>query len=58
MEFFESFEPGLRYLREEKDRQKSLVVQPSHGGSAPLGIDLNAGTAKITITPKADPGSH
>lgn len=47
--FFELFQPGLRYLREEKDRQKILVAKPSHGGAAPLGIDLDAGTAKITI---------
>ena len=49
--FFELFQPGLRYLREEKekDRQKILVAKPSHGGAAPLGIDLDAGTAKISI---------
>jgi Family of unknown function (DUF6191) len=47
--FFELFQPGLKYLREEKDRQKILVAKPSHGGGAPLGIDLDAGTAKITI---------
>ena len=50
--FFELFEPGLKYLREEKDRQNILVAKPSHGGGAPLGIDLDAGTAKITIAPK------
>ena len=50
MNFLEIFEPGLKYLREEKDRQKILVVEPSHGGGAPLGIDLDARTAKITIT--------
>ena len=50
--FFELFQPGLKYLREEKDRQKILVAKPSHGGGAPLGIDLDAGTAKITIASK------
>jgi hypothetical protein len=54
MSFFELFQPGLKYLREEKDRQKILVAQPSHGGGAPLGIDLDAGTAKIAIAPKSD----
>ena len=49
MSFFEIFDPGARYLREEKDRQKMLVVQPEHGGGAPLGIDLDAGTAVIVI---------
>jgi Family of unknown function (DUF6191) len=52
--FFELFQPGLKYLREEKDRQKILVAKPSHGGGAPLGIDLDVGTAKITIAPKPD----
>jgi hypothetical protein len=51
--FFELFQPGLKYLREEKERQKMLVSKPTHGGGAPLGIDLDAGTAKITIRPKA-----
>jgi hypothetical protein len=53
--FLELFQPGLRHLREEKERQKMLVSKPTHGGGAPLGIDLNAGTAKITITPKTQP---
>ena len=55
MSFFELFQPELKYLREEKDRQKMLIAEPSHGGGAPLGIDLDAGTAKITITPRTDP---
>jgi len=54
MSFFEIFQPELKYLREEKERQKMLVSKPSHGGGAPLGIDLDAGTAKITITPGTD----
>ena len=51
MSFLEIFEPGLKHLREEKDRQKMLVVRPSHGGGAPLGIDLDAGTATFCVTP-------
>ena len=47
--FFELFQPGLRHLREERDRQKMTVANPGHGGGAPLGIDLDAGTAKIKI---------
>ena len=65
MSFLEIFEPGLKHLREEKDRQKMLVVSPSHGGGAPLGIDLNAGTATFSVTspqhaPDSDaaPDSH
>jgi hypothetical protein len=58
MSFFEIFEPGLKYVREEKERQKILVAKPSHGGEAPLGIDLDAGTAKIALPHKADHRSH
>ena len=33
-----------------------LVSKPTHGGGAPLGIDLEGGTAKISITrPAAAP---
>jgi hypothetical protein len=52
MSFFEIFNPGLRHQREERDRLKMLVSKPTHGGGAPLGIDLDGGTAKITITPR------
>ncbi|HSU37309.1 MAG TPA: DUF6191 domain-containing protein [Propionibacteriaceae bacterium] len=55
MSFFEIFNPGERYLREEKDRQKMLVVQPEHGGGAPLGIDLDAGTAVIVVPAPKQP---
>lgn len=51
MSFLEIFQPGLKYLREERDRQKMLVVRPSHGGGAPMGIDLDAGKATIAVTP-------
>jgi len=49
MSFFEIIQPGLRHLREERDRQRMLIVRPNHGGGAPLGIDLDAGTAKISL---------
>jgi hypothetical protein len=39
MSFLEVFEPGLNHLREEKGRQKILVVRPSHGGGATLRPD-------------------
>jgi hypothetical protein len=55
MSFLEIFQPGLKYLREERDRRKVLVANPTHGGGPPLGIDLDAGTAKITINRPAEP---
>lgn len=53
MSFFEIFQPGLEHLRREKDRYKMLVSKPTHGGGAPLGIDLDAGIAKIRIPARA-----
>ena len=52
MSFLEIFQPGLKHLRDERDRQKMLVVRPSHGGGAPMGIDLDAGKATIAVTPR------
>jgi len=54
LSFFEIFQPGLRHLREERDRQKTLVTRPTHGGAGgPLGIDLKTGKATFTMPPKA-----
>jgi len=55
MSFFEIFNPGARHQREEQDRQKMLVSKPTYGGGAPLGIDLDGGTAKITIQTRSRP---
>lgn len=52
MSFLEIFQPGLKHLRDERDRQKMLVVRPPHGGGAPMGIDLDAGKATIAVTPR------
>ena len=49
MSFLEIFQPGLRHLREERDRQKMLVVRPAHGAGVPMGIDLDAGKATISV---------
>jgi hypothetical protein len=54
MSFLEIFQPGLKHLYEEKDRQRMLVVRPSHGGGPPLGIDLEAGTASIVVPHRAE----
>ena len=49
MSFFEIFQPGLRHLREERDRLKTMVSKPTPGGGAPLGIDLDTGRAVIKM---------
>ena len=53
MSFLEIFQPGLKHLYEEKDRQRMLLIRPSHGGGYPLGIDLDAGTASIAVPRRA-----
>ena len=55
MSFFEIFEPGMKYLREERERRRTAVANPTHGGGPPLGIDLDAGTASITLPPVPPP---
>lgn len=57
MSFFELFQPGLRFLREEKDRQKMLVAEPRFGkNGGPLGIDLDSGKATFTMPTKPGVG--
>ena len=55
MSFFEIFQPGLRHLNDERARRTMLTSRPTHGGGAPLGIDLDAGIAKITVRRPAPP---
>lgn len=52
MSFFELFQPGLRHLREERERQQSLVADPKSGAAGPLGIDLDSGRASFTMPAK------
>ena len=54
MSFFEIFQPGLRHLREERERQQSLVVEPKSGAKGPLGIDLDSGRASFTMPGRSD----
>jgi hypothetical protein len=54
MSFFEIFQPGLKHLREERDRQKTLVTRPTHGGGGPLGIDLDNGKATFSMPMKPE----
>jgi hypothetical protein len=56
MSFLEIFQPGLKHLREERERQKMLVLRAPHGGGSPLGIDLDGLKATIVLpTPEPTP---
>ena len=50
MSFMEIFQPGLKYLREERERQRMNVAYPTDGADPLMEIDLDAGTATIVIT--------
>jgi hypothetical protein len=63
MSFMEIFQPGLKYLREERDRRRMDVAYPTNGGNPPIDIDLDAGTATIRVpvpvpVPAPEPGEE
>lgn len=49
----EIFQPSLRHAREERERLELNVDHPD-SGAPPLGIDLDAGTARFTMPGRAD----
>jgi Family of unknown function (DUF6191) len=55
MSFLEIFQPGLKHLHEERDRQRTQVIRPAQGAGPPLGIDLEAGTASIVVQRRPAP---
>lgn len=58
MSFMEIFQPGLKYLREERERQRMNVAYPTDGADPLMEIDLEAGTATIVIAADASsPGT-
>ena len=44
----EILQPGLRHVREERERLELMVDHPD-SGAPPLGIDLDGGTARFTM---------
>ena len=51
--FFEIFNPGERYTREQRDTEKQLVVHEAQGGTGPDPLDLDSGT--VVVRMPADP---
>ena len=51
--FFEIFNPGQRYSREQLDTEKLLVVQDAQGGSGPDPLDLDSGSVVLRMPPPA-----
>ena len=48
-DFFEIFNPGQRYTREQLETEKLLVVQDAQGGSWPDPLDLDSGSVVLRM---------
>ena len=48
-DFFEIFNPGLRYKREQDDLEKILLVDADKGGSGPEPLDLDSGSVVLRL---------
>jgi hypothetical protein len=55
-DFFEIFNPGQRYTREQLETEKLLVVQDAQGGDGPQPLDLDSGTVVLRMPPAAAKG--
>lgn len=58
MSFLEIFQPGLRHLREERERQRMDVAHPTNGADPLVEIDLDAGTARIVMPSRGRPAAE
>jgi len=57
-DFFEIFNPGLRYTREQQDAEKMLVVRTDQGGAGPRPLDLDSGQVVLRMPrPSAYPAA-
>ncbi|HSK33218.1 MAG TPA: DUF6191 domain-containing protein [Propionicimonas sp.] len=66
-DFFEIFNPGQRYTRQQLETEKLLVVQDAQGGNGPDPLDLDSGSVVLRMPPpaadadgedEAEPGIH
>jgi len=48
-DFFEIFNPGQRYTREQLETEKLLVVQDAQGGTGPDPLDLDSGSVVLRM---------
>lgn len=60
MSFFEIFDPGQRFQRQQRDLEKSLVLTDAQGGNGPQPLDLDSGSVVLrvaTTTPATPPAT-
>lgn len=55
-EVFSIFEPGLKHLVDERERQRLEIVRPGDG-APPFGVDLDSGVVDLDWQPPLLPGS-
>ena len=53
----EIFQPGLKHLREERQRQQHDIAYPTDGADPLVDINLDAGTAPILLPARAGQAS-
>jgi len=53
-DFFEIFQPGLKYWNEQRDLDKVLVVQDDAGGTGPAPLDLDSGRVTLVMPPEPE----
>lgn len=51
-EFFEAFNPGQRFWREQQQLEKTLFVDQHKAGSGPKPLDLESGVVKLVMPVK------
>lgn len=54
-DFMSIFQPGLEYVRQQRDLDKILVVEADKGAPGPKPLDLDSGAVTITLPPESAP---
>ena len=54
-DFMSIFQPGLEYVRQQRDLDKILVVEADKGAPGPTPLDLESGAVTITLPPESAP---
>lgn len=53
-DFISIFQPGMQYVREQRDLDKILVVESPNGADGPQPIDIESGKVTIELPPRED----
>ena len=56
-DFMSIFQPGLEYVRQQRDLDKILVVEEDQGAPGPEPLDLESGSVEITLPDESSPSA-